>query len=469
MTSTYTVSALLDELQEMLDDNFPKEVQVSGELSSFTAISSGHWFFTIKDENAQLGCVMFRRENRSLGFVPQEGSVLTLMGRLSFYRDRGDFQLIASQMTVEGQGDLQREFNKLKERLRAEGLFAAERKRPVPQFIYRLGLITSETGAAVHDVLKVLARRMPMMKITLFPVAVQGADAPPQLVAALAEANRHPNLDAVLITRGGGSIEDLWAFNDESLVRAIVASSHPIITAIGHEIDYTLADFAADLRAATPSAAAEQLSIDSDELVEKLTEWAERARRGLDDYIHSHMQRCDLLQERYLRSNPLAFCAAELSGLQRQLSQSMNYYQLTIKDSLTRWQNRLFAIAPHRQQRQRAVQLRELTLRLRHSGDSLLRAYRVRLNNYGKDLRSAQQNHISRLFSQLKRTKQVIGALSPLAVLKRGYALVTDDEGQLVRNATEVKIADRMDVRLAEGRLVTKVEEIYDQSEPFKN
>jgi len=469
MANIYTVSALLDELQEMLDDNFPKEVQVSGELSSFTAASSGHWYFALKDENAQLSCVMFRRANSSLGFLPQEGSVLTLMGRLSFYRDRGDFQLVANQMVVKGQGELQREFNKLKEKLFAEGLFAAERKRPVPQFIYRLGLITSESGAAVHDVLKVLARRMPMMKITFLPVVVQGVDAPPQLVAALAEANRHPDLDAILITRGGGSIEDLWAFNDEGLVRAIVASSHPVITAIGHEIDYTLADFAADLRAATPSAAAEQLSIDSDELVEKLAELAERARRGLDDYIHNRMQKCDLLQERYIRSNPLTQCAAKLKELHRQLCQAMDYYQLTIKDSLTRWQNRLFAIAPHRQQRQRAVQLRELTLRLRHSGDSLLKAYQVRLDNYGKDLRAAQQNHISSLFGQLKRSKEVIQALSPLAVLKRGYALVTDDKGQLVRSTADVKVADRMDVRLARGRLATRVEQIYNQPDLFKN
>lgn len=464
MPNSYTVSSLFAELKTMLDDTFPEEVQVSGELSNFTAAGSGHWYFALKDENAQLRCVMFRNANSSLGFLPQDGSVIRLVGRLSFYRERGDFQLIANQMMVGGQGDLQRQFEELKRRLFAEGLFADERKRPIPQLISRLGLITSESGAAIHDVLKVLARRMPMMQITLFPVAVQGAEAPPQLIAALAAANRHPNLDAILITRGGGSIEDLWAFNDEALVRAIVASPRPVMTAIGHEIDYTLADFAADKRAATPSAAAEQLSIDSADWVEWLDGLAERIKRSLDEYIHSRMQRCDLLQARYLRNDPLTVFSSRLDELYRRLYESMRYYQLTVRDALAKWQNRLLALAPHRQQRQREVQLKELALRLRHGGDSLLRDYQIRLRDYDRALRSGQRVSINSLSGQLNRWERVIKALSPLAVLARGYALVTDKKGQLVRSAADVRVEDKMDVRLAAGRLAARVEHIYKQA-----
>ena len=461
-SDTYSVSSLFAELKDMMQENYPEEVRVSGELSEFTAAGSGHWYFSLKDEEAQLICVMFKSVNVAVSSSPEKGAILTLIGRLSFYEKRGGFQLVVNQMIVGEQGELQRRYEELKKKLYEEGLFAQERKKSLPRFIMRLGLITSESGAAVHDVLKVLARRMPMMRLTFFPVPVQGDKAAPQILAALAEANRHKELDAVLITRGGGSIEDLWCFNDERLVRAIAASSLPVVTAIGHEIDYTLADFAADKRAATPSAAAEQLSIDSPGLAGGLDEQAARMKRAVDERMQDNMQECDFLQDRLKRSNPLVICERRLQELSYRLKEFIRYYQSDMREKLAGLQERLFAVAPHKQQQQRAVQLKEVSLRLHHIMESLIKSHQEKLMGYDRVLQIKQRNYISTATQQLERWEGVIKALSPQSVLERGYALVSDKRGGLVRDVNRLKVKEQLRVRLARGSMDTEVKRIYD-------
>ena len=461
----YSVSALFAELKDILQKNYPQEVRVSGELSEFTSAGSGHWYFSLKDEKTQLRCVMFRSANTKVSFLPQKGFLLTLTGRPSFYETRGEFQLIVHQMVVGGQGDLQRRYEALRDRLLKEGLFAKERKKPVPRFITRLGLITSESGAVLHDVLKVLARRMPMMKITFFPVAVQGEGAALKMIAALAAANRRKDLDAVLITRGGGSMEDLWCFNNEELVRMIAASSLPVVTAIGHEVDYTLADFAAAKRAATPSAAAEELSVDGAGLAADLGGQTARMKRAIEGRIQNNMQQCDLLQNRLRGSNPLTDHAERLRNLSHGLRELMRYYQSDARQRLAAWQERLFAVSPHKQQRQRVVQLKEASLRLHIMIRSLVKDHQERLVGYDRVLRMRRKDSISTAAQRLQKWEGMIRALSPQLVLERGYSLVSNKRGELVRDVGDLHLRERLQVRFARGRVDAQVQGIYDKEQ----
>src|SRR5579864_449984 len=275
LREVYSVSRLNREVRGLLERGLGV-VWIEGELSNFSQPASGHWYFSLKDRDAQLRCAMFRMKNVLVGFTPRAGSQVLLRGRISVYEARGEYQLIVEHLEEAGVGALKREFERLKTRLAAEGLFAPERKRALPRFPRRIGVITSPSGAALHDILKILARRFPPAAVLIYPAPVQGAAAVPALVAALATAGARAECDVLILARGGGSLEDLWAFNDERVARAIHACALPVVTGVGHEIDFTIADFVADARAPTPSAAAELVVPDRSAWLQSIARTAQR-------------------------------------------------------------------------------------------------------------------------------------------------------------------------------------------------
>src|SRR5580700_5001795 len=276
----YSVSRLNREVRTLLERGFGM-IWLEGEISNFSRPSSGHWYFSMKDAGAQVRCAMFRQRNMLCAFTARDGQKVLLRARIGLYEPRGEFQLLVEHMEDAGLGALKRQFDELAAKLAAEGLFAPERKRPLPALPKRIGVITSPSGAAIHDILHVLARRFAAIPVLLYPVAVQGAAAAAEIIAALALAGRRAECDVLILARGGGSLEDLWAFNDEALARAIVASPIPVITGIGHEIDFTIADFAADVRAPTPSAAAELVVPDAEEWLAAFVRLSTRLQRGM--------------------------------------------------------------------------------------------------------------------------------------------------------------------------------------------
>ena len=344
----YTVSELNRAAGQTLEHHF-STVTVEGEIGRFTAASSGHWYFSLKDQAAQLDCAMFRSQNRRVKPLPGVGDRVRVQGRIGIYETRGSFQLVVETLEQSGSGALAQAFERLKKRLEAEGLFARERKQALPELPEHLAVITSATGAALQDVLKVLRRRYPILPVTVVPVVVQGDEAVPQIVAALQTVQRikaEPPIDLLLLTRGGGSPEDLWAFNEEELVRAVADCSLPLICAVGHEIDFTLAEFAADRRAPTPSAAAELLSPDTQLWGQQLRQQsAELERRLLDrcselarnlghlrrrlrhprGYLESHAQRTDELHNRILKAQArrLQEVEPQLQTLRRELQRGL--------------------------------------------------------------------------------------------------------------------------------------------------
>ena len=299
----YSVSRLNREVRVLLERGLGV-LWVEGELSNFSQPPSGHWYFSLKDRDAQLRCAMYRLKNSLVGFTPRAGMQLLVRGRISLFEPRGEFQLIVEHLEEAGVGALRREFERLKTRLAAEGLFALERKRALPRFPRRIGVITSPSGAALHDILRVLARRYPPAAVLLYPAAVQGAAAVPTLVAALGTASARAECDVLILARGGGSLEDLWAFNDERVARAIHACALPVVCGVGHEIDFTIADFVADARAPTPSAAAEMVVPDAQACLEALARTAQRLSAGMHRELRMGRSRLDAVGHRLSRGHP---------------------------------------------------------------------------------------------------------------------------------------------------------------------
>ncbi len=417
----YTVSEINELVRDRLETAFPLVV-VEGEIDHFSQPASGHWYFSIKDQEApaQLNCAMFRSDNRQVRFAPRVGQLVQVQGRLSLYVNRGNYQMIATRLEEAGAGALQRAFEELKAKLAAEGLFAEERKKGRPGTIHHIAVISSESGAALHDVLSVFQRRFPLLHVTVLPVPVQGDAAPGAIIAALRRANdiaaaQSPPLDVILLTRGGGSPEDLWCFNDEQLVRAIVASRLPVVSAVGHEIDFSLADFAADVRAATPSAAAELLSPDREQLLQKLQSLAEGLAESAQQTLREHRLRLSTARAR------LRHPRERVQNLQQR------------SDELER-----------RLRRACQVQLQhlqsvpgELRLRLLGAMERFLEQHRVRCEGLEESLR----------------------LMNPLQVLQRGYAVLQrENTGQVLYRASQVRSGERVRARLARGRLLLRVE-----------
>ncbi|WP_116365680.1 exodeoxyribonuclease VII large subunit [Parahaliea mediterranea] len=439
--ATLTVTQLNSQVRRLLESSFDF-VWVEGEISNFAAPSSGHWYFSLKDSGAQVRCAMFRNRNQRVRLQPKNGDHIRLRCRVSLYEGRGEFQLIAEFMEPAGAGALQAAFDQLKARLQAEGLFAPERKRPLPTPIHHLGIVTSPTGAAIHDMLTVLERRWPAMRIYLLPVAVQGVAAAGEIAAAIKRANQlaasgEVPLDAIIVGRGGGSLEDLWAFNEEAVARAIVASALPVVSAVGHEVDFTIADMAADVRAATPSAAAELVSPDREEWLARLQQLEGRLQRAM------------------------AHRLAEAQGQLVQMRKRLRHPGQQLREQAQRLddlEQRLVRAQRHQLQRRRAeLALLESRLQAR-SPLARLRQLQQQLALLEQRLQGAIQRQLGRARDRLGQLGQLLDSVSPLATLGRGYSVLSSETGGVIRNADEVAIGQRLNARLARGRLALRVE-----------
>jgi len=435
----YSVSRLNRTVRGLLEDVF-QQVWVEGEISNLRRISSGHWYFTLKDAQAQVSCAMFRGQNRLLRFSPRDGMQVLVRGRVGLYEARGNYQVVVEHMEEGGEGALLRAYEELKNRLDREGLFDDDHKRPLPSLPRRIGIITSAGGAALRDVLSVLRRRFPAIPVLVYPSAVQGREAPAQLRAALTQALQRRECDVLLLTRGGGSLEDLWAFNDEALARLIHAATIPIVSAVGHEIDFTIADFVADQRAPTPSAAAELLSPDQQGIITALQRYQQRIAVAMQRGIDQRSRLVLTLEQRLQRAHPGRRLEA---GSQR-------------LDELSERLQRL--IAQRLQQSRR--QLESLQGRLRQQDPSQhLQRLDEHCNGLEQRLHSALQGGMERRRFRLEKAMATLQVVSPLATLERGYAIVTrDQDDKLLQHADQVEVGDRISARLAHGELQCRVE-----------
>jgi len=429
-----TPSGLNRLVRDLLEDALPMGVWIEGELSNVARPASGHVYFTLKDAGAQVRCAMFRMAASRLRFRPVDGMHVLMRAKVGLYEARGEFQLVADHMEPAGEGALQREFEQLKARLAAEGLFAPERKRALPAFPRRIGVVTSPSGAAIRDVLSVLGRRFGLAEVDVLPVPVQGRDAPPAIAAMLRRASASGRYDVLLLTRGGGSLEDLWAFNDENVARAIHASAVPVVSAVGHEVDFTIADFVADLRAATPSAAAELLVPDTDAVVHQQERLRQRMATLVTRQLQAAAQRADHWQARLNAQRPqarLARDAQRLESLRRRLLVLIGQSNHLRRARLERLQARLAAQHPR--------------LRLTPS--------RVRLTDLRQRMTTAMARRIERDRLRLAEQGRTLHAVSPLATLERGYAIVFDERDAVVRRAADIAIGERVRVMLGEGQI----------------
>jgi exodeoxyribonuclease VII large subunit len=429
--------------RDLLEGSFA-QVWVQGEISNFSRPGSGHLYFTLKDERAQVRCALFKQKAMYLRFVPRDGLQVLVRGRLTLYEARGDYQLVLEHMEDAGEGALRQAFEVLKSRLAAEGLFAAERKRALPRFVRRLGLITSPRGAAVQDVLSVLSRRFPMLEVEVLPVLVQGEGAAAQITAMLGSAASSDRYDALLLTRGGGSLEDLWSFNDEALVRAIVASPIPVVSAVGHEIDFSLADFAADLRAPTPSAAAELLVPERMELIARV----EQLRRRLDAALaRQHTALAQRSDQAWLRLQSLR--------PQQRLERGRDRLELL----RSRLDTSLLGGLQLRLDRLRRV---AHSLDRQHPRERLA-AQAQRGALLDQRLRAGLQRHVENSKLSLQGLARALHSVSPFATLARGYAIVRDPaSSKVLRRARDTAIGEELDAQLAEGSLRLQVTSIRD-------
>lgn len=435
----YTVSRLNREARIALSAHFGT-IWVEGEVSNLATPASGHLYFTLKDAEAQVRCAMFRGSGRLLGFKPANGDHVLARAQVGLYEPRGDYQLIVDLLEEAGDGALQRAFEALKKRLDAEGLFDPARKRPIPRFPACIGVVTSPTGAAIRDILTVLARRYPAASVIVFPAMVQGSEAPAELVRALQRADASGWCDVLLLARGGGSLEDLWAFNDESLARAIVACRTPVVTGIGHEVDFTIADFAADLRAPTPSAAAEAVTPDRIDLANRLQRLESQLRRSFLGRLERVQQRLDFVERRLQQCHPrqrLERQAQRLAELQHRLGRNT-----AIRLNL---------------QRQR---LQGLELRLvRHDPAQRVMNLGGKLDSLDSRLRRSASLTLERRNERLAALGQRLDTVSPLATLARGYSIaLRAADGAIIHGWQDIQPGEMLCTRLAEGSLLSRVE-----------
>jgi exodeoxyribonuclease VII large subunit len=434
----YSVSRLNREVRVLLERGFGS-LWLEAEISNLARPSSGHWYFSLKDATAQVRCCMFRQRNMLCAFAAKDGQKVLVRARIGLYEPRGEYQLVVDHMEDAGLGALKRQFEELSAKLAAEGLFAAERKRALPMIPKRIGVITSPTGAAIRDILHVLARRFAAIPVLIYPVAVQGAAAAAEITAAVRTAGRRAECDVLILARGGGSLEDLWAFNDESLARAIAASPIPVISGIGHEIDFTIADFAADLRAPTPSAAAELAVPDGEEWRASLGRLAQRLQRGLRRRVEAQRERLRWLVGRAALVSPTARLAQQtqrLDDLEQRLSRALRQILADRRTVLGERRSRLWQLSPAARVRSTAARQAALYARLRAAALARLHLARERL-------------------SPLART---LNAVSPLATLERGYAIVSRVDGGILRNAADAAPGSLIEARLSVGTVRAKVE-----------
>lgn len=440
---TLTVTQLNRQAKSLLEGHFDF-VWVSGEISNFAAPSSGHWYFTLKDGGAQVRCAMFRNRNQRVRFSPANGDAIRLRCRVSLYEGRGEFQLIVEHLEAAGAGALQTAFDALKTKLHSEGLFDEDRKQALPSQVSHIGIITSPTGAAVHDILTVLKRRCPAIQVSLIPVPVQGEAAAGEICAAIERANRWKaegkvQLDALIVGRGGGSLEDLWAFNEEIVARAIAASDLPIVSAVGHEVDFSIADLVADHRAPTPSAAAEVLSPDQREWQQQLIGFSRVLRRLIQSELETRSTALNHLRKRLKHPGSLLREQSQrLDGIEQRLM-----------------------FAQQAGQRARRSRLDIVSSRLRASSPSHQLASRITENEQiAKRLNTLMLGKLETARTRLSHTSALLDSLSPLRTVERGYAIISDTAGSVITKAHSVSIGDTVRAKLAFGELELSVTDV---------
>ena len=430
-----SVSELNRSAKDLLEQAFPL-LWVSGEISNIKRYGSGHWYFSLKDSNAQVRCVMFREKNQYLGWQPQDGMQVEVRALVTLYQGRGDFQLSVESIRRVGLGTLFEAFEQLRARLGKEGLFDPDRKKTLPLYPGQIGVITSPSGAALHDVLSTLRQRMPSLPIIIYPVPVQGSGAAAKIAAAIQRAASRAECDVLILCRGGGSIEDLWAFNEEVVARAISACSIPIISGVGHETDFTIADFVADIRAPTPTGASQFASQDHQELLRRAKVLYWRAQRALLRGIESRMQNADMLARRLV--HPRERIDAQLTHLQR--------LHARLTGSFIRYsENRDWCV---RVLNQRVIVGRPDISRL------IERQYEL-----GMRLHRAIAGRIETLATSLEHQQANLDHLNPQSVLQRGYSIAHTADGTVLRNSDQVSIGETIRVAFAKGKIKANVSE----------
>jgi len=431
----FNVSELNRRCKQTLESAF-STVWLEGEVSNFAAPASGHWYFSLKDQKAQVRCAMFRGKNQSCKIIPEEGMSILVRAKVSLFEPRGEFQLIVEYLEIAGTGELLRQYEELKNKLATEGLFDPDRKNPITSFNRRIGVITSATGAAIHDVISVIRRRYPLQELVIYPCLVQGEKAAQQIIRQINTANQRQEVDLLLLVRGGGSLEDLWCFNDESLARTIFASHLPIVSGIGHEVDFTIADFVADLRAPTPSAAAEKTTPDQGELLQKLDALRFRQVQAIEGKILTHNQQLDWLMSRL--HSPESIINSRL--------QQLHLLQHRMKSAVDNRRSIL------------ANRFNNIRLRLSQTDPNLkIQNAKQRRLLLKQRLQQALKSNMADKAHQFREMAIRLNSLSPLTILGRGYSVTTDEAGNLVTDSANVSVGDNIISRLAEGEIHSQV------------
>jgi exodeoxyribonuclease VII large subunit len=432
-----TVSELNRKARQLLEMHL-NPVWVEGELTNLATPSSGHWYFTLKDQNAQVRCAMFKPSNIRVGFRPKEGTLVRVRAKVSLYEGRGDYQLIVETLEDAGIGALQRAFETLKKKLSDEGLFNPEFKQPLPTYPKQIGVITSATGAAIHDILTVLKRRYPIATVTIFPVVVQGKTAAPEISAAIQLANQTDAIrcDVLIVGRGGGSLEDLWAFNEESVARAIFASEIPVVSAVGHEIDFAIADFVADVRAPTPSAAAELVAPDIRDLLATVRGTEKTLAQILRTQLHQLQQQ-------------LKLATAKLKHPGQQLqeqSQHLDHLEIRLQRGLLQ------------QLQQHESRFQHLLSRFQqHSPDHNLNLFALQLQHIKQQFLACAAQAFQHQQRELNRLSGLLHSVSPLNTLNRGYAIVRHGSNRVLQNAIDTRVGDKISAQLKQGSIDCEV------------
>lgn len=430
-----SVSQLNRRAKQLLETHFAF-VWVSGEISNLAKPSSGHWYFSLKDNAAQVRCAMFKNANQRLRWTPESGQQVSIRARVSLYEGRGEYQLIVEHMEMAGDGQLQQQYERLKAALSDEGLFDESYKKNLPIYPRHIGIITSPTGAAVHDILSVLRRRYPIAPISIFPVSVQGNNSAPEIINAIKKANKLDRCDVIILSRGGGSIEDLWAFNDEALARTIFASNIPIISAVGHEVDFTIADFVADIRAPTPSVSAEMATPDQHELAQFFDRYQSRLLRSFQQSIQSRTDRIHFLNKRLRHPG---------ERIQRQ-QQQLDHFQ----------QRLVSAIHSQTRQQQNTLQQTKQKLFSQHP-QGKLEKQKSKLENLSFLLKKSVKQSVKNKRQELIKKASVLQAISPLTVLSRGYSITRQHHGDVIKNTQRVSIGDEISTRFSQGSITSTV------------
>ena len=440
----YSITRLNREVRAVLEDSFPPSMWVRGEISNLARPGSGHLYFTLKDKHSQVRCAMFRSANRHLRFPPENGQEVLARVGVSLYEGRGEFQLIVEHMEPAGAGALQQAFEKLKQKLLEEGLFAEDHKQPLPAFPGTIGVVTSPTGAAVKDIIQVLGRRYASAGIIVYPVPVQGEGAAQQIAETIDEANRRGECDVLILARGGGSLEDLWSFNEEIVARAIHRSTVPVVSGVGHEIDFTIADFVADQRAPTPSAAAEMVSPDAAALQSRLIAVHSQLNLRINDLLNTHWRNVTQLSKRLPRPTYLL----------QNMAQRTDDLAIRLRLALDN-----------------GIALRRV--RLNRSADTLtsrsplqqLAGYRTKCDVLDKQLQNQLVRNLQAWKKQLEFLSHSLKTVSPLATLDRGYAIVTDADENIVRRADQLRENAEISTRFSKGSICSTVNKINTDNE----